>query len=100
VLYVNKMAEKVKEKQYLSLKALFESGSVKRMKDIEKLFPTMVAKDLGMNHSRYTNKLFKPEQFTFKQILKFSILLDVNPKLLSDIILAELLLKSKPKRPR
>lgn len=73
------MAKKDKEKQYLSLKGMFDTNNVKKMKDIEELYPTMVAADLGMNHGRYIKKLNHPEDFTIKQICKLSSLLKISP---------------------
>ena len=92
------MASKEKIKKYLSLKALFESGSVKKMRDIEKLFPTMVAKDLQMNHSRYISKLYKPETFSFNQVFKLASLLNIDPHIISDIIMSELSNNQKSKK--
>ena len=80
----------MEHKQYIALKALFEGGSVKKMRDIEELFPTNIAKDLGMNHSRYITKLYKPELFSFGQIIKLANLVNIEPRLISDVILSEL----------
>lgn len=92
------MASRENPKQYLSLKALFESGSVKKMKDIEELFPTMIAKDLGMNHSRYISKLYKPELFSYGQIFKLALMLNVEPQVISNVINQELTTKMKTRK--
>jgi hypothetical protein len=84
------MAKKETEVQLLSVKAMFESGSVNKMRDIEKLFPTKIAKELGMNHSRYVVKLKKPESFTLKQIMKLASLLNVPPERITEVIFKEL----------
>ncbi len=68
------------------------------MKDIEALFPTMVAKDLGINHSRYISKLYKPELFTYGQIFKLASLLNVEPQIISTVINNELSVSQKTKR--
>ncbi|MBX2924123.1 MAG: hypothetical protein KF746_18125 [Chitinophagaceae bacterium] len=60
------------------------------MKDIEKLYPTMIAKALGINHSRYIQKLYKPEEFSVKQIVELANLLDINAQLIIDVILKQL----------
>ena len=80
---------------YLSLKSIFEQGSVVRMRDIEKIFPTHVAKDLKINHSRYIDKLYNPEKFSFDQIARFASLVDVDPQKISMIIFKELKTRSK-----
>jgi hypothetical protein len=83
------MARKETGNQLLSIKAMFESGSVTKMRDIEKLFPTKIARELGMNHSRYVIKLKKPELFNFKQIVKLASLINVSPERITEVILYE-----------
>lgn len=74
---------------------MFDSNYVRKMKDIENLYPTMVATDMKMNHSRYVKKLYSPEDFTIKQILKLSSLINVDPFVITTIIIAEVSAKSK-----
>ena len=74
---------------------MFDSNNVKKMKDIEKLYPTMIATDMGMNHGRYIKKLYKPEDFTIKQICKLASLAQVDPSLITNIILTEISNRSK-----
>lgn len=78
---------------------MFENGSVAKMRDIEKLFPTKIAKELGMNHSRYVVKLKKPELFNIKQILTLASLLSISPELITAVIFKELS-TNKGKKPR
>ena len=84
------MAKKETEKQLVSIKAMFENGSINKMRDIEKLFPTKVAKELGMNHSRYVVKLKKPDLFNIKQIMKLASVLNISPDLIAGVIFKEL----------
>lgn len=79
-----------KKKQFLAIKSMFLSGSVSRMKDIESLYPTGISKALGMNHSRYIQKLYKPEDFKFKHIHDLSKLLNVEIQIIVDVIIKEL----------
>lgn len=60
------------------------------MSQLEKLFPSKIAKALGFNHSRYIAKLYKPEGFSFKDIKRLALLIDVNPRIISNIILDEI----------
>lgn len=80
------------------LKSVFLTGSVKRMKDIEKLYPTYFAKLLGMNHSRYTNKLLRPERFTAKQIHLLAEHIGIDPHIISDIIYNQITADKKKKK--
>jgi hypothetical protein len=88
------MAKSV-NKTYLSIKSMFEQGNVRQMRDLEQLFPTSLSKDLNMNHGRYIERLHNPEKFSFNQIFKFASLINVDPKIVSDVIISELKKKYK-----
>ena len=76
--------------QLLAVGAMFLSGSVQKMKDIQELSPTAIAKGLGLNHSRYIEKLYKPEGFTIKHIIKLANLIDVDPHIILNVITKQL----------
>lgn len=69
---------------------MFIAGSVRKMRDIEDLYPTRIAKALGINHSRYIEKLRTPGDFTFKHIWKLAKLLEIDVQLVIDVIKSEL----------
>lgn len=79
-----------KNQQFVAIKSMFVSGSVRRMKDIEKLYPTGVSKAIGINHSRYIQKLYKPEEFKFKHIHDLAKLINIDIQLILDVIIKEL----------
>ncbi|HSZ86303.1 MAG TPA: hypothetical protein VK787_09745 [Puia sp.] len=83
------MTKEEKTNQYLAIKSMFQSDNVKKMKDIEKLYPTLIAKSLKINHSRYIQKLYKPEEFTIKQIFTLAKLLDLNPQTILTVIVTQ-----------
>jgi len=84
---------------YLSLKSLFEHGNVTRMRDIDQLFPTKVAADLKLNYSRYVDKLYHPQKFSFDQVARFAGLLDIEPHKIATVIFKEMSM-SKVRAPR
>ncbi|PVD52222.1 hypothetical protein DC498_10895 [Terrimonas sp.] len=92
------MAKEENETQYKVIRLMFQSFSIKRMKDIEKLYPTMIAKALGINHSRYIQKLYRPDEFSIKHVIDLANLLDIEPQLIIDVILKELNYSSKTKK--
>jgi hypothetical protein len=92
------MPKEDKSNQFVAIRSMFLSGSVKRMKDIEKLYPTLVAKSLGINHSRYIQKLYKPEEFSIKQIIALSSILELDPQTIIDIVLKQVNTFSKQGR--
>jgi hypothetical protein len=89
------MPKEEKNSQFLAIKSMFLSGSVKRMKDIEKLYPTMVAKSLRINHSRYIQKLYKPDSFTIRQLDDLAKLLDIDIQLILEVVIKQLNSPSK-----
>ena len=83
-------------KTYISIKSMFEQGNVNQMKDLEQLFPTSLSKALNMNHGRYIDRLHNPEKFSYEQIFKLATLINVDPKIISDVIVSQLRKKYKP----
>lgn len=89
------MAVEEKQNSFKGLRSMFLAGNVNKMRDIEDLYPTNIAKSLGLNHSRYIEKLYKPEEFNFRHIWELSKLLDLDVQLIIDVIKKELANKSK-----
>jgi hypothetical protein len=95
------MPKEERNNQFIAIKSMFISGSVRKMKDIEKLSPTKVAKALHMNHSRYIHKLYNPEQFKIIHLKDLANLLDLDIQIIWDVILKQVntSLKMTKKRP-
>lgn len=85
-----KMPKGEKNQQFVAIKSMFSSGSVRRMKDIETLYPTGVSKAIKINHSRYIQKLHNPAEFKFKHINDLAKLIDIDIQLILDVIKKEL----------
>jgi hypothetical protein len=77
------------EVELRSVKSIFETGEIKKMYEIAKLYPTKIIHALGLNHGRYIGKLAKPERFTISEIIRFSRLIGVDHKKVLEIILKE-----------
>lgn len=73
-------------KEFTFIKAAFESGKVRKMSDLEKEKPTLIAKLLGINQGRYGAKLFTPEDFSLSEIIRLSIVINVDVGVLVNII--------------
>lgn len=93
----------------LQVKLLFEKGLVKKMRDLEKVNPTIMAKYSGINHGRYSYKLSNPGKFTASEIVKIAYILDIDVSVLMTLISNQILKeeaaavekaisKDKPKR--
>lgn len=74
---------------------MFLAGTVTKMKDIEDIEPTKIAKALKINHSRYIGKLYKPEDFTFKHIWNLAKVLEIDEQLILEVIKKEMNQKFK-----
>ena len=91
------MAKEADKLKLQTIASVIKSGQIERMKQLETLYPTLVSKALKLNHSRYVDRLYYPEQFTIKQIRQFAALLDLPPQTLVTIILKQPI---KPKAPK
>lgn len=74
--------------KYRSLRVLFETGNIKKMSDLIDLYPSKIADDLKINYGRFINKLYKPEQFSVKEIIRFAQLIEVTPELIAAVVVA------------
>ena len=89
------MASEENKNSFKGVRSMFLAGSVSKMKDIEDLYPTNIAKALKINHSRYIEKLRNPEGFTFKHVWLLSKLLDIDIQLIIDVIKKEIIQTTK-----
>lgn len=77
--------------EFLLLKAAFESGSIKRMNQLEKQKPTKIALLTGINQGRYASKLFVPWEFSPSEIIRIALVINIDPGLIINVIKNELL---------
>ena len=93
------MPREEKNSQFIAVRSMFLSGSIKKMKDIEKLYPTEIAKSLRINHSRYIKKLYNPQEFTVRHLVDLSNLLELDIQVIWDVISRQIspLIKYKKK---
>ena len=81
--------------EFEAIKAMFETGKIKKMTQLEKLSPTKLSKLLGINYGRYIEKLHNPELFALRELVKFSEIIDIDFKLLADTVIAEIIKKKQ-----
>ena len=79
--------------EFIPIKAAFESGSIKKMSDLEKQKSTRIAKLIGMNQGRYGAKLLAPKNFSPSEIIRMSIVFDIDAGLIINVIKKELIQK-------
>lgn len=73
----------------LSIKARFESGTVKKMTDISDMYSTGLKKALGMGHDSFVTKFSDPKKFTVDDILRLSDISDVDENIIWKKIIEE-----------
>ncbi|ACU60480.1 hypothetical protein [Chitinophaga pinensis] len=66
----------------LSIKTLIEAGKLSRLRDLEPLFSKAMADEMGVNHTRFSNKFRNPIDFGIKEIYRFGLYIEVDPQLI------------------
>ena len=89
------MEDSGKNMEFEAIKAMFDTGKIKKLVQLEKLSPTKLSKLMGINYGRYIEKLHNPELFVVKEVLKLSHILDINFKSLADVVIEEVANKGK-----
>ena len=89
------MEESAKNMEFEGIKAMFETGKIKKLTQLEKLSPTKLSKLLGINYGRYIEKLHNPELFALRELVKFAEIIDIDFKLLIDTVVTEIIKKAK-----
>lgn len=82
--------DKHKDPTLLSIGSMFETGRIKKMYTLSELYPTKIAKSLGINYGRYMVKLSHPDKFTLGEIVKLANLLNIEPELITKVIYSEM----------
>lgn len=80
-----------KDKDLAIIKAAFENAKIEKMSDLEKLSSTKIASLTGINQGRYGSKLFHPEKFTPSEIIRISIVLDIDESHIMKVIRKQLI---------
>jgi NADH:ubiquinone oxidoreductase subunit D len=81
-----------KDKRYKTIKTLIATGHVVRFMQILELDvvpKTIIARDLGMHHQTFEKLLKDPERFTYKQAFRIASLIEVDAKVMVDLIYAQ-----------
>jgi hypothetical protein len=85
-----------KEKPYKTLKRLLESGSIHDLEEIVEIVgKTNLTAVIGMHYDTFRKRLNHPEDFAIKHILKIASLVDVDPRLITNLIFDKISKKSK-----
>ncbi|HTN44764.1 MAG TPA: hypothetical protein VL098_00330 [Flavipsychrobacter sp.] len=91
------MEDTGKNIEFEAIKAMYETGKIKKLSQLEKLSPTKLSKLLGINYGRYIEKLHNPELFALRELVKFADIIDIEFKLLADTVINEIIRKKAGK---
>lgn len=88
-----------KDKRYGIVKNLIEGGYIKSFGEIFNIIPkTVVAKDLGMNNTRFSTLIAKVDKFLLKGLFLIASFINVSEDVLLNLILQEYLSNKKVKK--
>lgn len=85
------MAKVVKEidSRYSTIKDLINKGYIISLREIfekELISRSRVARDIGVNPTRFSRNLLSPEKFVLKDLYAFAKLLDINRLVLLGVV--------------
>lgn len=76
-----------KDRRYKTVNNLISSGYIKTFREILDTIPkSTIARDLGMHHQTFTKLTAHPERFTFKDAFRIAALLEVEDKVMLNLI--------------
>ena len=79
-----------KDRRYITVKNLIESGYIKSFMEIFDTLPkSVVARDLGMNNRRFTRLMNNVGQFSIIDLLIFASLLEVDKIVFLKLVLQQ-----------
>jgi hypothetical protein len=90
------------DSRYKYLQSIWKAGDLTSLKDIFGIVPrSIVATDIGLNYGRFSQKVLKPELFTFRDILRLAKYTEIDPKVLAEIVLKDIeAIRNPPKKTR
>ena len=77
----------VKDRRYRTVKNLISGGHIKSFREIFDTLPkSVVARDLGMNNTRFTRLMNNVDLFLVKDILRLASLLEIDDMVLINLV--------------
>jgi hypothetical protein len=81
-----------KDHRYKTVKVMIEAGHVTEFKQVFDHIPkSVVARDLGTNNNRMTRMITHVEQFNFLEVFKISGLIDIDFRILLNLVATQFL---------
>lgn len=88
-----------KDKRYITVKNLISGGYIKAFQDIFDTLPkSVVARDLGMNNTRFTKLKNNVDLFSLRELFRFASYLEVDDMVLVDLVYQQFRANKKGKK--
>jgi hypothetical protein len=88
-----------KDDRYRLAKSLIESGGIKNVRDLLGILDkTPLAKDIKVTPERFNKLIDNPVLFMMQDCIGIAEVIGVDPKLIIDIVYAEIMSKKKKRR--
>ena len=88
-----------KDKRYATVKKLISGGYIKTFNEVLDTIPkTALALDMKIGPARFNKLIDNPESFTLKDIFKIASLIEVDDKIIIDLIYNQYLADKKSKK--
>ena len=85
-----------KDNRYSYVKSVWKAGDLNTFDEIFHIVPKSIcAKDLDVNYQRFVLKISHPERFTFEEMNRIARLLELEPKILANLVLIAIERKSR-----
>ena len=85
-----------RDNRYSYVKSVWKAGDLNTFDEIFHIVPKSIfAKDLGVNYQRFVLKIGRPERFTFEEMNRIARLLELEPKVLANLVLIAIERKSR-----
>lgn len=88
-----------KDKRYIAVKSLIETGRIKGFREIFEYIPMKVVyKDLGVNYNRFKKLIEAPDLFTLRELVTLSVFFEMESRMFIELVFSQYELDRKGKR--
>ncbi len=80
----------IRDIRYKTVKKLLVTGQIEAFRDIFDIIPkSIVARDMGMNNTRFTRLITNVDYFSLDEIVSMASFIEVDGKIIVDLIWAQ-----------
>ncbi len=88
----------IRDIRYTTVKKLLVTGQIEAFRNIFDIVPkSIVARDLGMNNTRFTRLITNVNHFTMDEMINIASFIEVDGKIIIDLIWDQYLVDRKAK---